>query len=106
MRSFQLDGLGPKDADGYLEGGLAYLLGNAEIQWPVWKAFYLAAFVDVGNLSPTVEDFNWDETRIGVGLGGRVYTPLGAIRVDYGHNLIRKDGDPAGAWQFGFGFTF
>ena len=106
VRSFQLDGLGPKDADGYLEGGLAYLLGNAEIQWPVWKAFYLAAFVDVGNLSPTVEDFNWDETRIGVGLGGRVYTPLGAIRVDYGHNLIRKDGDPAGAWQFGFGFTF
>jgi len=106
VRSFQLDGLGPKDSDGYLEGGLAYLLGNAEIQWPVWKAFYLAAFVDVGNLSPTVEEFSWDETRIGVGLGGRVYTPLGAIRVDYGHNLIRKDGDPAGAWQFGFGFTF
>ena len=83
-----------------------FLGGPDEIQWPVWKAFYLAAFVDVGNLSPTVEDFNWDETRIGVGLGGRVYTPLGAIRVDYGHNLIRKDGDPAGAWQFGFGFTF
>ncbi len=54
----------------------------------------------------TVEDFDWDDTRIGVGLGGRFYTPLGALRVDYGYNLIRGQGDPAGAWQFGFGFTF
>jgi len=106
VRSFQLDGMGPRNDDGNLEGGLVYLLGNAEIQWPVWRAFYLAAFVDAGNLSPALEEFTWDETRIGVGLGGRFYTPLGAIRVDYGHNLIRKDGDPAGAWQFGFGFTF
>lgn len=106
VRSFQLDGMGPRDAAGNIQGGLAYLLGNVEIQWPIWKAFYLAAFMDVGNLSPTVQDLSWDETRIGVGLGGRIYTPLGAIRLDYGHNLIRKDGDPAGAWQFGFGFTF
>lgn len=106
VRSFQLDGLGPRDAAGNIEGGQAYLLGNVEIQWPVWKAFYLAAFMDVGNLAPSVQDLTWEETRIGVGLGGRIYTPLGAIRVDYGHNLIRKDGDPAGAWQFGFGFTF
>jgi len=106
VRSFQLDGMGPKDADGNLEVGEVFILGNAEIQWPVWKAFYLAAFVDAGNLSPSLKEFTWDETRIGVGLGGRFYTPLGAIRVDYGHNLIRKDGDPVGAWQFGFGFTF
>jgi len=106
VRSFQLDSMGPRDAAGNIEGGLAYLLGNVEIQWPIWKAFYLAAFMDVGNLAPTVQELSWEGTRIGVGLGGRIYTPLGAIRVDYGHNLIRKDGDPAGAWQFGFGFTF
>ncbi|HRJ72332.1 MAG TPA: BamA/TamA family outer membrane protein [Terrimicrobiaceae bacterium] len=106
VRSFQLDGMPPRDAEGDLEGGMAYFLGNAEIQFPVWRAFYLAAFVDVGNLSSSIQEMSWSETRIGPGLGARVYTPIGAIRVDYGYNVIRKDGDPVGAWQFGFGFTF
>lgn len=106
VRSFQLDGMAPRDAQGDPEGGMAYFVSNTELQWPIWKGLYLAGFVDIGNLAPTVEEFTWGDTRIGVGLGGRFYTPLGAIRVDYGHNLIRKDGDPIGAWQFGFGFTF
>lgn len=106
VRSFQLDGMAPRDENGQPAGGMAYLLGNAEIQWPLWKAFYIAAFADIGNLAPSLGTLSWDETRVGVGLGGRIYTPLGAIRLDYGHNLIRKDGDPLGAWQFGFGFTF
>lgn len=106
VRSFQLDGMAPRDSQGDPEGGLAYFVSNTELQWPVWKGLYLAGFIDIGNLAPTVEEFTWGDTRIGVGLGGRFYTPLGAIRVDYGHNLIRKDGDPIGAWQFGFGFTF
>ncbi len=106
VRSFQLDGMPPRNTEGDIEGGMAYLLGNVEIQMPVWKAFYLAAFVDVGNLSSSIQEMSWSETRVGPGLGARVYTPIGAIRVDYGYNLIRKDGDPVGAWQFGFGFTF
>ncbi len=106
VRSFQLDGLGPKDQNGYPVGGMAYLLGNAEIQWPIWRALYVAGFVDVGNLSPSLESLSWSYTRIGPGLGARLYTPIGALRVDYGYNLIRKEGDPVGAWQFGFGFTF
>jgi len=106
VRSFQLDGMGPRDRDGDPVGGLASFLANAELQWPVWRALYLAAFVDVGNLAYTLEDFSFSETRIGVGLGARFYTPLGAVRVDYGANMIRGEGDPFGAWQFGFGFTF
>lgn len=106
VRSFQLDGLGPKDQNGYPVGGMAYLLGNAEIQWPIWRALYVAGFVDVGNLSPSLETLSWSYTRVGPGLGARLYTPIGALRVDYGYNLIRKEGDPVGAWQFGFGFTF
>lgn len=106
VRSFQLDGMGPRDRDGDPIGGLASFLANAELQWPVWRALYLAAFIDVGNLAYTLEDFSFSDTRIGAGLGARFYTPLGAVRVDYGANLIRGQGDPIGAWQFGFGFTF
>lgn len=106
VRSFQLDGLGPRDSDGDPLGGLAFLLFNAEIQWPVINNFYLAAFADAGNLWSDANLIQPMDLRVGVGPGVRVYTPLGAIRVDYGYNLNRQAGDPIGAWQIGFGFTF
>ena len=106
VRSFQLEGLGPKDSGGDPLGGLAMILFNLEIQWPVFNNIYLAAFADAGNLWPSVADIQPADLQIGVGPGLRIYTPLGAIRVDYGYNLYRIPGDPIGAWQFGFGFTF
>jgi outer membrane protein assembly complex protein YaeT len=106
VRSFQLDGLGPKDSGGDPLGGLAMMLFNLEIQWPVFNNVYVAAFADAGNLWEAAEDIQPTDLQVGVGPGLRVYTPLGAIRVDYGYNLNRTEGDPVGAWQVGFGFTF
>ncbi len=106
VRSFQLDGLGPQDGDGDPLGGLAMLLFNAEIQWPVLNNIYLAAFADAGNLWSSVRDVQPTDLQLGIGPGLRVYTPLGAVRIDYGYNVNRHPGDPVGAWQVGFGFTF
>lgn len=106
VRSFQLDGLGPKDSGGDPVGGLAMMLVNLEVQWPVFNNIYLAAFADAGNLWAEVEDIQPVDLQVGVGPGLRVYTPLGAVRVDYGYNIDRQPGDPIGAWQIGFGFTF
>lgn len=106
VRSFQLDGLGPRDRDGDPLGGLAMQLWNAEIQWPVINNVYVAAFADAGNLWSDATFIQPFDLQVGVGPGLRVYTPLGAIRVDYGYNLNRQTGDPVGAWQIGFGFTF
>lgn len=106
IRSFQLDGMGPRDRDADPLGGEIYWLVNLELQVPVWNALYLVGFSDAGNLSPTISTYDWEETRIAIGAGMRFYTPIGALRVDYGYNLIRRDGDPIGAWQFGFGFNF
>lgn len=106
MRGYQLYGFGPKDADGYPTGGLASLLGTLELQWPIWSNFYSVMFTDVGNLATDVEDLAWNETQVSIGSGLRVYTPIGAIRVDYGYNVNRQPGDPIGNWQIGFGLTF
>ncbi|MDD5199863.1 MAG: BamA/TamA family outer membrane protein [Terrimicrobiaceae bacterium] len=106
VRSFQLDGLGPRDRGGNPIGGLAMLLFNAEIQWPVFNNIYLAAFTDAGNLWSDVRDIQPTDLQVAVGPGMRIYTPLGAIRIDYGYNVNRQPGDPIGNWQVGFGFTF
>jgi outer membrane protein assembly factor BamA len=106
VRGFQLDGLGPRDSGGDPIGGLAMLLFNLEIQWPVFNNIYVAAFTDAGNLWSATQDIQPLDLQVDAGPGLRVYTPLGAIRIDYGYNLNRTEGDPIGAWQVGFGFTF
>lgn len=106
VRSFQLQGLGPRDTSGNPIGGLGMLLFNAEVQWPVFNNIYVVAFADAGNLWGSARDIQPLDLQVGVGPGMRIYTPLGAVRVDYGYNLNRTPGDPIGAWQVGFGFTF
>lgn len=106
VRSFQFDGMAPRDRQGVPVGGLAFLQANVELQWPVGRGFFLAAFTDFGNLAPRAQDMELADTRVAPGLGVRFYTPLGALRVDYAANLVRKEGDPIGAWQFGIGATF
>jgi outer membrane protein insertion porin family len=106
VRGYQLDGLGPKDSAGTPLGGLAMLVANIELQWPIYKSFYAAVFTDAGNLATDIQDLSMSDTRFSSGAGVRLYTPLGAVRIDYGYNLNPGPGDPIGAWQFGFGFTF
>jgi len=106
IRSFQFDGMPPRDVDGDPIGGELFWQTNLEAQVPVSGPLYIVAFCDAGNLAISPEGYTWENTRIGLGLGARIYTPVGAVSLDYGYNLIRRDGDPIGAVQFGFGFNF
>jgi len=106
VRSFQFDGMAPRAPDGSPLGGQMFLQANVECQMPIIGSLYVLTFLDAGNLASDFDSFSWDETRFAVGLGSRFDTPLGSVSLDYGYNLVRKNGDPIGAWQFGFGFTF
>ena len=106
VRSFQFDGMAPRDHEGTPLGGEAFLQANIELQWPVGRGFFLAVFTDAGNLASSLDRMELNETRIAPGAGIRFYTPLGALRMDYAYNIVRRDGDPLGAWQFGLGVTF
>lgn len=106
VRSFQFDGMAPRNRGAIPLGGLAFFQANIELQWPVGRGFFLATFTDIGNLASSLDAMEIGETRIAPGAGIRFYTPLGALRMDYAYNLVRRDGDPLGAWQFGLGVTF
>lgn len=77
-------------------------LGNAELRLPVHKNASLVLFYDVGRAwdSNKGEGFSWNELSKGYGLGVRVRTPLGNLRLDF------AQGNEESRVHFGFGEMF
>ena len=77
--------------------GSNMFLGNFEIRMPVNQMLSLVAFYDIGNAD---ESFNWNDYHDDYGIGVRVKTPFGNLRVDYAH------GEEESKTYFGFGEMF
>lgn len=108
VRSFAERELGPMSADGDTPlGGLASGVVSAEMSWEVLRNLELAAFADTGSLGEDSSTFlSFDDLRYGVGVGLRYRLPVGPLRVDYGVNPDRRDGEAFGALHVTFGFAF
>jgi outer membrane translocation and assembly module TamA len=63
---------------------------NAELRIPVRGVLGAVAFVDAGNVFPTVDQMDFGELRAAVGFGLRYRSPVGPIRVDLGIKLDRR----------------
>ena len=44
--------------------------------------------------------------RLGIGIGLRYNLPIGPMRLDFGYNPSRREGEDIGAVHFSFGFAF
>ncbi|MFW5788260.1 MAG: BamA/OMP85 family outer membrane protein, partial [Halanaerobiales bacterium] len=77
------------------------LLMNLEYRFPIVDKFIGVAFVDAGDVKDTFDDIRLDQLYHSYGLGVRMNTPLGQIRLDYGWN-----DDGIGMPQFSIGQTF
>ena len=79
---------GPNTVRGYVEYpnsfayGRAQLLGNVEYRFILSDIFQFLFFVDAGWASSLGTDFT--QGKIGKGLGFRINSPLGPIRIDFG----------------------
>lgn len=64
------------------------LLGNLELRFRLVTVMGLSldlgAFGDAGNIWPGTASVDWTEYLSGLGLGLRLITPVGPVRVDYG----------------------
>jgi outer membrane protein assembly factor BamA len=94
VRGFALDRLGPLDRNGFPRGGQGLIVLNAEMRIPVRGGLGAVAFIDAGNVSLHVTEFNIAETRGAVGFGLRYRSPVGPIRVDLGMKLDRRQVPP------------
>ena len=77
VRGYEFETLGPTDENGEVIGGTRLLTMSVEIEYPVKRAWSVAAFADAGNAF----DSSLDLQR-GIGIGARWQSPLGPIRID------------------------
>jgi len=91
--------------EGALSSGRSYVQASVEYRFPVFSVVSGALFFDLGSDLGTstraAEVLNKNGSGFGYGLGVRVQSPLGPIRIDYG---INDDGD--NRINFGIGERF
>lgn len=126
LRGYDWRDVGPKrfNSLGNLSevGGNKYVQFNLEYIFPLVKKAGLMGlvFYDMGNafeddlsdeyLADGVDDiddsFDLTNLRSSVGYGIRWYSPLGPLRLEYGHVLDRREGEKSGRWEFTMGAGF
>lgn len=106
VRGYEQDTLGPKGADGSPTGGNAFVLTNLELRTDVAKGFGLVTFLDGGNVWKKTGDIKLSEMKYTAGAGIRYNTPVGPLRIDYGHKLDREKGESRGEVHFSIGHAF
>ncbi len=106
VRGYEQDTLGPKGSDGSPTGGNAFLMENLELRISLGRGFGLVTFLDGGNVWREVEDIDPSESTFTTGIGFRYETPVGPLRVDYGHKLQRKRDESRGELHFSIGHAF
>jgi outer membrane protein insertion porin family len=105
VRGYEHDMLGPKGEDDLPTGGNIFALVNSEVRFPLGKGIGLVTFVDGGNVWKTSSDIN-EDLRYTAGAGLRYKTPVGPVRLDYGHKISRREDESAGEVHFSFGHAF
>lgn len=105
LRSFPEREFGAR-GDGVARGGEAYWIANAEYIHQISGPVQWVAFTDIGTLSDDAASFGFSTFDIAVGIGIRADLPIGPVRLEYGHNMTRDDGEPVGALHFAIGIAF
>ncbi len=70
------------------EGGELFMLGKAELRFPVFGAFDLGVFFEAGNLWLDRTKHDVRQLRYVAGTGLRYVTPIGPLVLDLGWNLM------------------
>jgi outer membrane protein insertion porin family len=106
LRGYDFEHVGPTVQDGTPTGGDVFVLANLEWRVPVYKGFGVVLFTDIGNVFRALDDFTPGQIKGSVGLGLRYRTPIGPVRLDYGHKLEPERGEASGRFHFSIGQAF
>lgn len=105
VRGYSENDLGARSIFGDADGGQALFIGNGELRFPIYRWARGVAFVDVGDVYPTVGDM-LRSLQVGTGAGIRLNTPIGLFRLDVGVPVNRRSFDERWTVHFGLGHAF
>jgi translocation and assembly module TamA len=104
VRGFAYQGLGPLDVKGDPTGGRSLFESSFELRYR-FGDYGIVPFIDMGQVyDKTVPDFS--DVRIGVGVGARLYTNFGPIRIDISTPVDRRPTEPQVTLYVGIGQAF
>ena len=106
VRGFELNRLGPLNADGDPIGGLSLIEGSAELRFPLFGDLGAALFVDFGNVFASSFTYRLGDLRYAVGPGLRYNTIVGPLRFDVGFIVDRRPGENFGRIEISIGQAF
>lgn len=95
-----------RGSDGTFIGSSTITVLSAELERQLFGDLLGVVFFDGLLQGKTENDYPGDTTLGSVGLGLRLNSPVGPVRLEYGHNLNPRLGDPDGAFHFSLGFPF
>lgn len=105
VRGFKYQSIGPLFPDNNPVGGTSIDAGTVEYRQRLFDNFGAVAFVDAGQVSEQSLPFR-GTLRVGAGIGGRYYTPIGPVRLDIAVPLNRPRGGDAFEIYLGLGQAF
>jgi len=109
VRGFDYGSISPLDPlTGDEIGGEKMMVYNAEFRFPLQKEQGVMGilFFDAGNVFTKDEPYSFEGIRRSAGTGIRWYTPIGPLRLEWGYNLDRREGEPSSSWEFTIGTPF
>lgn len=106
QRAFDERELGPRSGSNDPLGGQAYWAATAEYIRTINAPIRLSVFYDVGQVYSDFDDYGFSDPSHALGIGVRLDLPIGPVRLEYGHNLNRKSGEPHGSVLFAIGASF
>jgi outer membrane protein insertion porin family len=107
IRGFKYQMVGPLDQEDNPIGGKFKIVWNIiELRRSLYKILGGVLFIDAGNVWSNKDDFNFSGIRISSGLGLRLSSPIGILRLDYGINMDNHKNESKSVLHFNMGHSF
>ena len=106
IRGYQRGQASPLDRRGKQIGAESVVVGNVELERLLTRNWSVVLFTDVAGISPSLDHYPVEFVLVSVGAGIRWNTPIGPVRLEYGHNLNPRRHDPSGTVHLSIGAPF
>lgn len=106
IRGYQDGEAAPRAEDDRFIGAKTYVQANLEFEQALSDNWSAIVFFDALGSAAQLQDYPFDEKLYSTGVGVRFHTLIGPVRLEYGHNLNPRPGDPSGTLHFSIGFPF